>query len=89
MVSGLKDKSVHIWNVTTGEIECVLKGHSDWVMSIAFSPYGKHVVSGFYVNWAYIWNASIGETQQKLNRDSNGVTSVAFLPDGTCCLWLF
>jgi WD40 repeat protein len=35
-----------IWNVTTGKVEAELKGHTDWVMSVAFSQDGSRVVSG-------------------------------------------
>ena len=26
--------------------ECPVRGHSDWVLSVAYSPDGKHIVSG-------------------------------------------
>ena len=41
VVSGSYDKTVRIWNATTGEVEAELKGHTDWVMSVAFSQDGK------------------------------------------------
>ena len=33
-------------NAATGEPERVLGGYSHWVMCVAFSPDGRHVVSG-------------------------------------------
>jgi WD40 repeat protein len=45
-VSGSDDKTVRIWNVTTGEVEAELKGHTDLVTSVSFSQDGSQVVSG-------------------------------------------
>jgi WD40 repeat protein len=46
VVSGSFDKTVRIWNATTGKVEAELKGHTHWVMSVAFSQDGSQVVSG-------------------------------------------
>ena len=45
IVSGSYNKTVQIWNATTGEVEAVLKGHMDKVTSVAFSQDGSRVVS--------------------------------------------
>jgi WD40 repeat protein len=41
IVSGSDDSAVRVWNVKTGQIEHVLKGHSSAVWSVAFSITGK------------------------------------------------
>ena len=41
VVSGSHDKTVRIWNVTMGEVEAELKGHTGWVMSVAFAQDGS------------------------------------------------
>ena len=46
VMSGSDDKTVRVWNATSGEIEHVLEGHSGPVESVAFSPDGKYIVSG-------------------------------------------
>ena len=38
VVSG---STVRIWNVTTGEVESELKGHTGWVISVAFAQDGN------------------------------------------------
>ena len=40
VVSGSSDKTVRIWNVTTGKVEAELRGHTNQVMSVAFSQDG-------------------------------------------------
>lgn len=60
IISGLKDKSVCIWNAVTGEIDWVLDRHSDWVTSVAISHDGTHVVSGVGANMLINPNMLIG-----------------------------
>jgi WD40 repeat protein len=41
LVSASDDTTVRVWNVDSGKVEQVLKGHSDSVMNVAFSPDGS------------------------------------------------
>ena len=43
------------------EQECTLTGHSDWVRSVAYSPDGKHIVSGSKDKTVKIWDAATGQ----------------------------
>ena len=70
-------------NIDHERLEAELKGHSDRVFSVAFSPGGSHVVSGSADNTIRIWNAMKGETEAELRGHSNSVNSVAFSPDGS------
>ena len=40
VVSGSQTDLVNIWNADTGDLGLVLKGHSKWVLSVAFSRDG-------------------------------------------------
>ena len=51
------------------------------MISVAFSPDGKYVVSGSYDNTARVWEASTGKEIARLTHDG-AVNSVAFSPDG-------
>jgi WD40 repeat protein len=63
-----------------------LEGHSDWVMSIAFSPDGKQVISGSRDKTVQLWDAATGAALQTLEDHSNTVRSVAFSPNGKLLL---
>ena len=41
--------------------KCTLRGHSGYVFSVAYSPDGKHIVSGAYDKTVKIWDAQSGE----------------------------
>ena len=41
--------------------QCTLTGHSDWVRSVAYSPDGKHVVSGSDDRTVKVWDAQTGK----------------------------
>ena len=43
------------------EQECTLTGHSGDVTSVAYSPDGKHIVSGSRDGTVKIWDAQSGE----------------------------
>ena len=43
------------------EQECTLTGHSHVVLSVAYSPDGKHIVSGSWDRTVKVWNAATGK----------------------------
>jgi len=60
-----------------------LEGHTGSVLSVAYSPDGRHIISGSLDNTIQIWNA---ETSSVVGRPLEGHTgsvwSVAYSPDG-------
>ena len=58
-----------------------LKGHTDVVTSVAFSPDGRRIVSGSFDSTVKVWDASSGQEILTL-KGPGSVDSVAFSPDG-------
>jgi len=79
-----------LWDVATRRpIGKPLKGHSNWINSLAFNSDGKTLASGSGDGTVILWDVSEvlngGETipiDQPLKGHSNWVNSVAFSPDG-------
>ena len=59
-----------------------LKGYSDWVTTIAFSPDCKLVAFVSNDNTDRLWDIFTDTMLQTLKGYSDGVTNMAFLPDG-------
>jgi WD40 repeat protein len=72
-----------IWKVTTGKVEVDLKGHTNSVMSVAFSQDGSRVVSGSIDRTVRIWNVTSGKVEAELKGHTHWVMSVAFSQDGS------
>lgn len=83
IVSASTDKTVKIWDATTGECLKTLEGHTDVVNSASFSNDGEKIVSASMDKTMKIWDANSGECLKTLEGDSNYVHSAAFSPDGT------
>ena len=50
--------------------------------SVAFSPDGKHILTGHDDNKARLWDAATGVLLREFTGHTSWVTSVAFSPDG-------
>ncbi|KAK6066938.1 Vegetative incompatibility protein HET-E-1-like protein 7 [Seiridium cupressi] len=80
--SGSGDRTVRLWDASTGELQSTLEGHTNWVNSVAFSRDGKTITSASGDKTVRLWDASTGELQSTLKGHTDWVNSVAFSPDG-------
>jgi hypothetical protein len=60
-----------------------LQGHTNEIMSVAFSPDGKSLASASQDNSVKLWNVATGKERSTLQGHPEPVWSVAFNPDGT------
>jgi WD40 repeat protein len=81
ITSGSEDKTVKIWNASSGEHLHTLKGHSDSVRSVALSHDSTRLASGSGENTVQVWDASssqclrtleVGRTLFNISFDSIG-----------------
>jgi WD40 repeat protein len=73
---------VRIWDAVSGTIQHTLEGHTNSVVSVAFSSDGLRIVSGSYDETVRIWDAVSGTIQHTLEGHTSYVLSVAFSSDG-------
>jgi WD40 repeat protein len=57
-------------------------GHTNYIVSVAFSPDGKQIVSGSWDTTLKLWDAATGREIRTFAGHSDWVRSVAFSPDG-------
>ncbi|TDL24683.1 WD40 repeat-like protein, partial [Rickenella mellea] len=63
-------------------LQHILEGHTDYIRSVAFSPDGKHIVSGSDDKTIRVWDAETGTvTLDPLEGHTERISSVAFSPN--------
>jgi len=60
LASGSEDKTLRLWDVSTGTALQTLSGHTDWVNGVAFSPAGKTLASGGNDGIVVLWGVPPG-----------------------------
>lgn len=66
MASASGERTVRLWDSSTGAALWILEGHSAWVLALAFSPDGKLVASASDDCTIRLWDSSNGAALQAL-----------------------
>ncbi len=83
IATGSADKTVRLWDASSGKQLHILHGHEGNVHSVAFSPDGSRTASGSFDRTVRLWDASTGDELHVLIGHGDRVFSVAFSPDGS------
>src|SRR5262249_5688010 len=75
------DNTIRLWNLDrpTPQKGQLLKGHTDWVRTVAFSPDGKKVATGSTT--VRLWDPATGK-ELALLTDEGEARALAFASDG-------
>jgi WD40 repeat protein len=86
--SGSSDCSIRSWNILTGEMQHIFKGHSDTVLSLAISHGSSYtltsdcrIISGGADHMVRIWDMSTGRHCRMLEGHTDDVNAVAVVED--------
>ncbi len=87
--------SILLWEVPDGKLHFILKGHTDNINALAFTPNGKMLASGSDDGTIRLWDASTGtellslssEKIQKLAFSENRKMLASVSKDGIIHLW--
>lgn len=74
---------VGVWDIASGEMTAVLRGHARKVVAVAYSPNGLHIVSGSDDMTVRIWLAPSKALYTTLEGHTDRISSVAFSPDSS------
>jgi hypothetical protein len=75
------DKSVHLWNVQSGEPKRRLTGASDPLVFVTFTPDSKTIAAVTSDNSVLFWDASTGQAKKTLSSEKNNLFPVALSSD--------
>jgi hypothetical protein len=76
------DKTVKLWDTSTGKEIQTLKGHTNEVRWVSFSPDGKMLATASADNTVKLWDTSTRQEIQTLKGHTNEVNRISFSPDG-------
>jgi eukaryotic-like serine/threonine-protein kinase len=85
---GTSDRHVRVWSLETGEELLDLKGHTNSVVNVVFSPDGSRLASGSgslllgEPGELKMWDTATRKELFSIPRPRNGVVELAFSPDG-------
>lgn len=82
-VSGFDNGSVCVWNIGTRSLVCELRGHTNMVSAVAFSPDGRNILSGSSDGIVRVWNIKENTPvpQQSVGRPlANRVFRASYVP---------
>ena len=76
--------SIGVWlyNAETGAEVALLTGHTQSVLSVAFSPDSKTLASGSWDTTIRLWDVETGHHKLSLTQHTHGIWAVVFSPDG-------
>ncbi|HBB30440.1 MAG TPA: hypothetical protein DDZ80_22525 [Cyanobacteria bacterium UBA8803] len=82
IATGHKDRTLRIWDASSGKCLRELKAHNKGLPAIAFHPNGEIIASSSEDTTIKIWNLSDGKCIHALKEHTNEVWSLNFSPDG-------
>jgi WD40 repeat protein len=82
LASGGADRSIRIWDTSSGDCVQVFAGHPWLVSALAFAPSGEIVFSGSWDRTVKVWQLSTGYAIDTLIGHTDSVTCLAVSADG-------
>ncbi len=74
-------QAVELWDVASGSLVRIFRGHTRSLLSVAFAPDGLHLATSSNDATVRIWNRAQEQEARSLT-DPDAVFDVAFAPDG-------
>lgn len=78
IATGSRDKSIRIWDSTTGQCLRTFTGHDNWVRSLIFHPSGKYLLSASDDKTIRVWDLAQGRCTKTIEAHGHFVTCMAW-----------
>ncbi|MCI0460788.1 MAG: hypothetical protein L0Z62_27885, partial [Gemmataceae bacterium] len=75
---------VKVWDAASGYELATLRGHTERLHSVAFSPEGRRLASAGVDGTVRVWDVTSSRELKWFLAHPEGIWGVAFSPDGTC-----
>jgi WD40 repeat protein len=76
------ERTINVWEATTGTAIAVLRGHDGPVYALAYSPDGRRLASGSADKTVRLWDPAAGREVAVLRGHGKRVESLTYSPDG-------
>jgi WD40 repeat protein len=83
LISGSADKTIKLWDLTTGQVIRTLTGHTSFVNALTISPDGSTLVSGSADRTIRVWDVPTGKQLRVLTGHTSFINALAITADGT------
>jgi WD40 repeat protein len=80
LATGSEDRTVKLWDTTTGEEVFTLRGHTAGLLCVAFSPDGRRIASGGWDQTVRVWDTSPPASDVLSRRDAGSRVGQAEFP---------
>jgi WD40 repeat protein/serine/threonine protein kinase len=80
MATASDDRTIKLWDTTTGEEVFTLRGHTAGVLCVAFSPDGRRIASGGWDRTVRVWDTSPPASHAPFQRGAESRVGHAELP---------
>jgi WD40 repeat protein/DNA-binding SARP family transcriptional activator len=86
LVAASSAGTARVWDAETGAVRYTLRGHSGFVLSVAWSPDSSRLVTGGSDGTAKVWEIGFHPVRERWSLSAqetkSGIVGVAFSPDG-------
>ena len=83
LAAGSLDRTAGVWDLATGELVHLLRGHRSFVTGVVFTDGGAALATASRDHTLRVWSAATGEPVGVLLGHTGPVTGLAELPDGS------